>query len=98
MWLDDKPAVAAPMVKGWDSDGIPPMEETVRLDRGFHKLRILYFGYERLDMRHNLFLETTWQMPGFSQMEEILTNYFFRTQPADLAFGDPRTAETSSWR
>lgn len=98
MWIDDEPAVAAPMVKGWDAGGIPTLQGTVRLEKGFHRIKMLYLGYERLDMRHNLFLETKWQLPGFPEMDDIPANYFFKAQPESVKFGKPYKTEITSWQ
>jgi hypothetical protein len=61
-------------------------------------LKILYLGYERLDMRHQLFLETSWRPPGFPSLEDIPENYLFKNQTAEVAPGQPYAAEVDSWQ
>ena len=79
---------------GWD-DGLLAVQhgivdyEGLKKQPGFHV---------SLHVRHDLFLETKWRMPGFPEMEDMAASYLFKSRPADLAFGDPQTAIARSWR
>jgi len=97
MWIDDRLALSAPMIKSYDSGALPPQVTHTSLTKGFHQFRLLYLGYERLDMRHELFLDLKWKPPGFSARVEIPANYFFKVQPPDVEFGKPYQSENMIW-
>jgi len=84
MWIDDTMALAAPMVKGYETGAVPQYVGQVTLSKGFHRLKILYLGLERLDMRHQLFLELKWRQPGFQSRDDVPANYFFTVEPANV--------------